>query len=162
MRTIPAGRFMDGRRHKGVTMAKLVLPRVHVRALCDEIEPSSTDEQAFDLRGVRTAIAAPAFPYRHPQLCVYLQATGHEGAASCSLQVVNAETDNAVAATAARTVEFRGPLVFVPVCWWLQNCWFPGPALYYVQVLFDGKLLAERALFLTQGETTDHNGQPSG
>ena len=35
-------------------MAKLVLPRVHVMVLCDGIEASQTEEDVFDLRGVRT------------------------------------------------------------------------------------------------------------
>ena len=52
-------------------MAKLVLPRVHVMVLCDEIEATPTEEDVFDLKGVRTSIAAPAFAHVHPQLCVY-------------------------------------------------------------------------------------------
>jgi hypothetical protein len=141
-------------------MAKVVLPRLHVIILCDEIEPSPSGDEVFDLRGVRTSLSAPAFPYIHPQLCVYLQATGHEGTARCSLAVVDSGTDLPVLTTPEQTAHFRGPLSFLPVCWWLRDCWFPEPGVYYIQVSFDGKLLGERALSLSQNEAVTGNGHP--
>jgi hypothetical protein len=65
-----------------------------------------------------------------------------------------------VLTTPEQAVHFRGPLAFLPVCWWLRNSWFPEPGLYYVQVSFDGKLLGERALFLSHDEAATGNGQP--
>lgn len=140
-------------------MARLVLPRVHVLVLCNDIEPSPVDEELFDLKGVRTAIAAPAFAYVHPQLCVYLQMTGHEGQASGRAIVYRAETDEEVASTTEDVIEFRGPLDFIHVSWWLLDCTFPEPGLYYIQIFFDGKLIGERSLVLDQIEAADGNGQ---
>ncbi len=133
-------------------MAKAVLPRVHVMVLCDEIEPSAEEAEVFDLRGVRTYIAAPAFPYAHPQLCVYLQLTGHEGTASGEIRIVLAETDDTVYRQEVGPVPFVGPLVLVPLRAWLTDCEFSDAGLYYVQVYFGQKIIAERPLWLTQSE----------
>lgn len=140
-------------------MAKLVLPRVHVMVLCDEIEPSEAEADVFDLRGVRTDIVAPSFPYTHPQLCVYLQMTGHEGVVTGRAVVNQVETDDDIASTVEDVVQFHGPLAFVHVPWKVLDCSFPQPGLYYVQVLFDGKLIGERPLILHQSQAVDGNGR---
>ena len=142
-------------------MAKLVLPRVHVMVLCDEINASPTEADVFDLRGVRTSIAAPAFPYRHLQLCVYLQLTGHEGAASGEILIARADTDATVHYQPTGTVQFQGPLALIPLGVWLTDCDFPEAGLYYVQAYFDQKIIAERPLWLMRSEG-DSNGQVGG
>ncbi len=141
-------------------MAKLVLPRVHVMVLCDEIEASQTEEDVFDLRGVRTYITAPEFPYRRLQLCTYLQLAGHEGTASGEILVARAETDGTVHYQPTGAVQFLGPLNIVPLGVWLTDCDFPAPGLYYVQAYFDQKIIAERPLWLRQREGGS-NGQAS-
>ena len=140
-------------------MAKLVLPRVHVMVLCDEIEASQTEEDVFDLKGVRTSIAAPSFAHVHPQLCVYVQMTGHEGQASGRAVINRTETNEEVASTTEDVIEFRGPLDFIHLPWRLLDCTFPEPGLYYIQVFFDGKLIGERSLVLHQIGTADGNGR---
>lgn len=142
-------------------MANLVLPRVHVMVLCDEIEASPIEEEVFDLRGVRTSIAAPAFPYVHPQLCLYLQMTGHEGTASGEVQAVRAETDDTISRQPIGPVQFLGPLVLLPLRVWLMDCAFPEPGLYYLQAYFGQKLVAERPLWLLKDEGSS-NGQIAG
>jgi hypothetical protein len=142
-------------------MAKVVLPRVHVMVLCDEIEPSSVEEDVFDLRGARTHIVAPSFPYTHARLCVYLQMTGHEGAASGRAIVTFGEADQATARMEEELISFHGPLAFIHVPWNFYDCTFPEPGVYYVQVFFDEKLISERALFLHQTEASNSNGQAS-
>jgi len=143
-------------------MAKLVLPRVHVMVLCDEIEPSADEEEVFDLRGVRTHITAASFPYTHPQLSVYLQVTGHEGTASGRAVVSDPDTEAELYVSQADPIAFSGPLTFIHVPWQVLDCTFPQPGVYYVQVFFDGKLVNERALFLSQHEAPNSNGQHTG
>ena len=104
-------------------MAKMVLPRVHVMVLCDEIEPAEAD--VFDLRGVRTYLVAPSFPYTHAQLCVYLQVTGHEGMASGRVVAIRAETDDEVDSNAEEEVLLQGPLTFIQLPWRVVDCTFP-------------------------------------
>src|SRR5260370_42619944 len=82
------------RHSRGTTaMAKRILPRVHVLVLCDDLEDRFEDVAAFNLTGVRTHSVAPAFPYRHPQLDVYLQVTAHPRVTPCLGLVLRAEPD---------------------------------------------------------------------
>jgi hypothetical protein len=124
---------------------KLVLPRVHVMVLCDDVE-SHLDEETHDLIGVRTWIQADAFPYTHPLFAVYLQLTGHAGITRCEITIVDADTDEAVFTGQAHEIQLQGPLIVVPVTSWVEDCAFSGPGLYYAQVRCDGKLVCERPL----------------
>jgi hypothetical protein len=127
------------------TMAKkLVLPRVQVMILCDEIEARPEEEEIHDLLGVRTRIRADGFPYTHPQLCVDLQITGHQGTTRCHITLVDAETDDEVFTGPSQDLDLQGSLVVLPVGFWLEDCRFGSPGLYYAQVYCDGKLVCER------------------
>jgi hypothetical protein len=129
---------------------KLVLPRIHVMVLCDEIEVSPDEEGVFNLNGVRTRVRAESFPHTHRQLWVYLQMTGHEGTTRCHIQIVNGETDEVVHVGPARDIELEGPLVVRPLAFRLRNCKFPTPGVYYLHAICDGKLLCERLLILLE------------
>jgi hypothetical protein len=145
----PSRRRKPSKTKEGTIMAsKLVLPRVHVMVLCDEIESCPDEEEAFNLSGVRTKIRADAFPYNHAQLCVYLQLTGHAGTTRCHVTVVDAKADEVVYVTPSRVIHLQGPLVVLPVVHRVRNCKFPTPGLYYVQAFCDLKLLCERPLLL--------------
>ena len=134
-------------------MAKLVLPRVHVMVLCDEVEPSPGEEDVYDLRGVRTFLRADRFPYVHPQLYLYLQVSGHEGTASGRVVVSHAATDEAVFFQSLDEIHFSGPLALVPANARMVDCAFPEAGLYYVQVFFGSKIVGERPLrLLTSSE----------
>jgi hypothetical protein len=135
-----------------------VFPRVHAMVLCDEIERTEEQGEVYNLTGVRTEIRASAFPYVHPQLCVYLQATGHEGIAPCRLALVQAGADGELLSTPERQVQFYGPLVVVALGWWIDHCSFPQSGLYYVQLYFGDKLANERLLVLSEG-TGGSNGE---
>src|SRR5262249_13059759 len=109
-----------------------VLPRAHAMVLCDEIEPAD-EEEVFNLVGVRTRITADGFPYVHPRLCVYMQATGHQGVAHCRIAVSPAGRDEEVFSAPERPIDFGGPLQVVIVEWEIESCTFPDAGLYYVQ-----------------------------
>ncbi len=136
-------------------MAKVVLPRVHVMLLCDEIVPVADEEGVYNLLGARTHIVAPAFPYVHPQLIVYLQVTGHEGTVSGVMEVVHARTDESLFQQLTPTIPLHGPLEVVPVWVVMEDCEFPEAGIYYCQIYFDGKLLCERLLNLIEGQASN-------
>src|SRR4051812_21716458 len=94
-----------------------VFPRVHPMAACDDIQAAG-EQNVYHLIGVRTGIRASEFPYSHPMLCVYVQATGHQGVASSRVVMIRAETDEEVVATPDQPVQFHGPLNVVIVPWW--------------------------------------------
>jgi hypothetical protein len=130
---------------------KAVLPRVHAMVLCDEIEPGA-EEGVIDLLGVRSAIQVESYPYVHPQLCVYLQVTGHEGRASGRITTVAPGNDERLLDTPEQEIEFRGPLAVIPIDFRIADCEFSTPGVYYVQAYFDEKLVCERLLILSEGE----------
>jgi len=139
-------------------MATPVLPRVHLLAICDEIQEHEDGVLSYDLFGVRTHIQASTFPYQHPQLCVYVQATGYEGLARCHVAIEQASTDKEVFTSADMEFAFTGPLEFLHGYFRVDDCDFPEAGVYYIQVFFDNKLCGERALILLERETR-HNGQ---
>jgi hypothetical protein len=92
-------------------MAKrLVLPRAHAMVLCDDFEQSSNEDGVFHLYGVRSRIHVDVFPYTHPQLCVYLQLTGHRGTTRCRVAVVDRETDEEILVAPTQVINLTGPL----------------------------------------------------
>jgi hypothetical protein len=75
---------------------KLVLPRVHVMALCDEIELCPGEDETFNLRAVRARLRVATFPFTYPQLCVYLQLTGHTRTVRCYVEIIRTDTEGIV------------------------------------------------------------------
>jgi hypothetical protein len=133
-----------------------ILPRVHVMVLCDEVEAADDEDDVFTLWGVRSTIQTAAFPYIHPQLCIYLQVTGHPGVATLRAAAVLGRSDEAVFKFEERDVEFFGPLAVVPVYWGITDCGFPEAGVYYMQIYHGDKLLCERQLHLYEYEEPDH------
>ena len=68
-------------------MAELVLPRVQAMVLCDAIDESAQEGSVFHLKGVRSEIEVPFFPYTHSRLGVYLQMSGHKGEVACRIEI---------------------------------------------------------------------------
>ena len=131
---------------------KLVAPRVHALVICEDIEDRWDGDELQDLLGVRTYCGTPIFPFICPQLCVYMQATGHQGTARCCVVIVRAENDTEVLRTTEEEIPFTGPLDFIHIRFWIANCVFPDAGLYYVQVFFDHQLRSERAFDVLASE----------
>jgi putative transposase len=93
-------------------MAERILPVVRAMVLCDEVV-RHPDRGTFELVEIRTSIRAAAFPYRHPQLCVYLELTGHPSTVSSFIGAVQADTSQDVFQSPAHPLSFPGPLTIV-------------------------------------------------
>ncbi len=135
--------------------------RVHALVVCDEVAPSPGEEGVFDLRGVRVELRAASFPHTHPQLCVYLQVSGHERTVSARVVAVREATDEEVVYVPMGDIHLRGPLTLIPLWIRVRDCAFPAPGVYWFQVVVNDKLLLERRFHLVaiRGDT---NGQPAG
>jgi hypothetical protein len=140
-------------------MAKVVLPRVHVLVLCDEIEPVSAEGNVYNLLGVRTEIRAETYPHVHPRLDVYMQVTGHEGTVSGEFVIIHAQTEEEVFRGPTPPLSLQGPLRAVSVFAEIDGCEFPEPGIYYFQVFFGQKLLCEGLFSLTEGQVTTNGRQ---
>jgi hypothetical protein len=126
--------------------------------ICDDLQRREEEPGVYDLVGVRTELLAPSFPHVQDLLCVYAQATGHEGTASCQLNIIRAEDDALVHASSEREVEFTGPLVVIPLSWRINYCRFEEPGLYYVQLYFGSRLANERFFTVVQAEGWNNGG----
>jgi hypothetical protein len=135
---------------------KLVLPRVHVMVMCDEIVAHEAEENVLDLIGVRTELRAPSFPYTHERIVVYVQVTGHQGRVLLQIRIEETPTENVIMATPLQECEFDDRLAFTEMAFTLDACVFPRPGLYYVQVHDEGKLIGERAFRVLETAESDN------
>jgi hypothetical protein len=135
-----------------------VFARVHVLILCDDVEEFSNGEELFDLRGVRTQVSASSFPYVHPQLCIYLQITGHAGIASGRIVVVHEASDEESFQVPIEEFQLSGPLDVIPMWVRISDCEFPEPGVYWFEVFLNEKLVSERR-FRVIASSGEHNGQ---
>jgi hypothetical protein len=126
-----------------------VSPRVHTLVVCDDIELVADEPDVFNLLGVRTGFPANGFPYTHPQLCVYVQATGYPGTAALRIAVVHGDSDEEEFVYPDQEIPFDGPLRVLPLYWYLEDCTFPEAGIYYVQVYCGDRILFERQFHLT-------------
>ena len=76
-------------------MATLVNPRVQAMVLCDSAEESENEGGVYHLTGVRSVIESP-FPAVVSQLSVFAQMSGHQGAASCHIEIEHAESSQVI------------------------------------------------------------------
>src|SRR5438552_4020378 len=129
-------------------MANLVLPRVQAMVLCDDVDRSDHERSVYHLTGVRAAIASTSFPGDRSSFCVFLHMSGHQGEESCCVRVFHAATDEVIYQTKPKIVRFKNPTAIVPVLFRLRNCVFPAPGVYFVELLADDKVIAERRLEL--------------
>jgi hypothetical protein len=134
--------------------------RVHVLVVCDEVEELPGGEELFNLIGVRTQVGALSFPYAHPQLCVYLQVSGHKGVSSGRLVLVQESTAEELLRLPIAAFHLSGPLDLIPVWLALTDCEFPEPGVYWFQVYLNDKLVGERR-FHAVTNPGDTNGQPT-
>jgi hypothetical protein len=103
---------------------------------------------SFNLLGVRHTIQATAFPYEHPQLCVYLELTGHQRQMPGFLIAADGRNDASVFRSRTHSIRLTGPLTPIPVLFRMQRCRFPAPGLYWIQFYGDEQLLVEHRLYL--------------
>src|SRR6266481_50551 len=121
-------------------MPQVVLPNAKAIVLCDEVTWRA-ESQAADLQGVRTIIEAAVFPYRHRQLCVYLELTRHFGRSLGFVRVIKADSEQDVFASSTHAIPFHDPLVVAQVVFRIKDCPFPEPGLYWIQFYCDEMLI---------------------
>jgi uncharacterized protein DUF6941 len=133
-------------------MARLVLPRVQAMVLCDEVDRSAAEHGVYHLTGVRNSLALSSFPATRFRLNAFVHMSGHEGEASCQLQIFHLATDSVIYLGKPKAVSFKDPTLVVPVVFPVRNCVFAAPGVYFVEVLADNKVVGERRLHLLQEE----------
>jgi hypothetical protein len=129
-------------------MSSGVAPLGKIVYVCDDVlqDPASGK---FHVLGAFTAVRPPegaAYPYLLRQLCVFAQLAGGLGPCSVQARVVDAATGNEVFGSPPHQVTFPGGTTVVTVLFRLQDCPFPGPGVYLVQLFCQGTFLDDRRL----------------
>jgi len=117
--------------------AASLTPRVRLMAVCDGVRESKTETNVFDLKGVRYAITANAFPFVPARLRLFLVLSNpRPGEYLGYVRVVNDRTDKII---------FHGQLAPRPTfeanerLWATRapiRCSFPEEGWYSVQIWF--------------------------
>lgn len=110
--------------------------------LCDNVYRASNGKQA--LVGLFNQLFATAFPATHPRMCVFVSITSIRPSTDCSLDIVNAETDEAVVTILGPVPQGIPPTSVWDVVFELPPLTFPSAGRYYVRFLGNGQVLMQR------------------
>ena len=129
-----------------------VEPVVRLMLLCDDVRPDPDNPSKINALGLVSTIHSfgeAAFPFRHPQLCVYLQLTGGRGTGEGRIVVVHADSDQTVLRAPLHTLKFgTDPLKVHGVLFRLLGCVFPEPDYYFFEFWYNDKAIARQPLFV--------------
>jgi hypothetical protein len=130
-------------------MADLPAPVVRTLIACEEIRPDDLDPRRLSLLRVVSAIRATAYPALRPQFAVFAVLTGGRGAGELWMEIRQADADAVVYASARRRVAFAAdPLVLHGATYNIRNLVFPQPGLYWVQLRYEGDVIADLPVVL--------------
>jgi hypothetical protein len=129
-------------------------PEVWYLVLCEDVRPDPNDYERLNIFGLTTTIRStlsPPFPVVHPLLCALVLLTGGQGHGEFGLRIRQDQTGRVVFRSLPRQVRFVGDSTAVlGALFRIRRCGFPAPGLYWVEVLFEGTVLARQKLRLSQ------------
>jgi hypothetical protein len=118
--------------------------------LCDRVETDPNNYHRCNIFGLTTSIRSattPWFPVVHPQLLALVVWNGGQGTGELTLRIIEDGSASIGFRTRPRQVCFVGDATAVGgVVFRNQNGAFPGAGLYWVEVLFDGLVIARQRL----------------
>jgi hypothetical protein len=127
-------------------------PVVRHMLLCDDVRVDPTRPGRRDVLGwysVLTSTLTPPFPLRFPSMCVYSLLVGGRGKGEARVAVRHADTDAVVQLSQRYRITFPAdPLRLVYLKILVQNCTFPRPGLYTVELYWNQSLVAQESLRL--------------
>ena len=112
-------------------------PRVRTAVVCEGIRPSKIEDDVFDLKGVRQAMRAGAFPFAPSRLWLFLVlSSARKGRFPGDVKIVHDRTDKAIFMADLHPVpEFLEEYGLVSVRMRLRPA-FPEAERYTIQVSF--------------------------
>jgi hypothetical protein len=127
-------------------------PHVLYLILCDNAQSDPNNYHRINVFGLLTSIqsrAVPPFPVVRPLFCALVVMTGGQGTGELLVRVSRDQTGDIIFNTRPRQVRFVGdPQAVVGMLFHLQNCCFPAAGLYWVEVVYQGSVLARQQLSL--------------
>lgn len=70
--------------------------------LCDDVQRDPTNPHKVNILGLVSTIRStgePPFPFRHPELCVYVVLTGGRGTGGAEVAAIHADSDRLIFST---------------------------------------------------------------
>jgi hypothetical protein len=123
-------------------MSSAVKPTPIALVVCDNIYSEPGGKTA--LVGLFGGITAAKFPARHPRMAVFASLTGLRGDATAKLEIIHAETDEAVAVAQGPFPGGYTPLTVVDINFILNNVVFPREGTYYIRFWANEHLILMR------------------
>jgi hypothetical protein len=127
-------------------------PVVRLMLLCDDVQSDPMAPNKINVFGLVSAIRSsedPAFPLRHPELCVYLQLVGGRGTGDGWIVGLHADTNQIVFRSPAHSLSFEpDPLAVQGAVFRLLECPFPEPGLYSIEFWYNDKVIARQPLLV--------------
>ena len=110
--------------------------------ICDLIiEDKLTSKKS--LIGIFNQIGTQDFPYRHPQICVFVSVTEGRGQCAARLRIIHDESDHVVAEVNG-SIEFPDVNAVFELNFNLVGLVFPQPGTYSIEFYCDDALVLER------------------
>jgi hypothetical protein len=132
-------------------MAQRLLPSVKSMILCKDVLPGPEGTGNVQLMNVFSEIrpqGEPAFPYRLPELCVFLQLTDAEGQIHGRVVACQADSGEIAFSSKDHLIHFRDRLQVKWVLFRIKDCPFPEPGLYWKEFHCGGRWLADQTVTL--------------
>ncbi|HXI84256.1 MAG TPA: hypothetical protein VNL17_09215 [Verrucomicrobiae bacterium] len=115
--------------------------------VCDQIiEDKLTSKKS--LIGIFNQIGAQDFPYRHPQVCVFVSITEGRGQCAARLRIIHDESNHVVAEVKGN-IEFPDVHAVFELNFNLVGLVFPQPGMYSIEFYCDDALVLERRFNVT-------------
>jgi hypothetical protein len=126
-------------------------PVAKTMLLCHDVLPGPAGTGNVHLMNVCSSIRSrsdPPFPYRLPQLCVFLELTDVEGEAPGYIMVRQADSDWVVFQSEEHRIQFQDRLQVKWALFRITDCPFPDPGIYLVEFYLDGRWVVDYRLNL--------------
>ena len=129
-------------------MAEAVRPVAKCVYICDDVMVDSASGKV-NLFNLWDAIRVPpdgAFPYCLPRLCVFVWWRDGLGKPKSRIDIVQASTGTLVRRTKDCILNFEQRTDSVFARYKLENCTFPAPGFYFVEVYCEGEFVDDQLL----------------
>jgi hypothetical protein len=128
-------------------------PVVRHLIACEDIQRGGSAER-FTLVQVISRIRSfgpEPFPLLYPELCVLAICTGCRGQGRVQIRITDEETDGVCHRTPLWSATFgNDPLRIIGFPFRIHNIEFPAPGVYQVQLWYNGLIIAQESLTLSE------------
>ncbi|MCI0460540.1 MAG: hypothetical protein L0Z62_26600 [Gemmataceae bacterium] len=133
-------------------MAEPVRPVAKRVYVCDDVigDPSSGKVNLFNLWDAVRVPADASFPYSLAKVCVFVWWRDGFGKVRTRVDIVQASTETVIRRTRDCILDFEQRTDSVFARYKIENCTFPEPGYYYVEVYCEGEFVDDQILRVVQ------------